>query len=386
MSNNAPILTALCFGVVLCACGQPPEPLAAHDVAHGDVIAMEPASELAEVMDVLANEQGIWALATAPPFIHQWTKEGDLVRAWGGRGGAPDELIDPRALLQADSSGVWVLDSGLSLIIKMAPGGGRLRTIDLAAMDIRPSALIEVGRFGVGPSRKWVHRIDDGRWMVAITDQAVGTQIGAQFWNTTLVQIGNGNGAEPIVLKSYLGNRTDKFGTVSGYIPVPRWAVCPDQSFAVYDPVSNHILRANSSGARVDTVPLPPEQEMEITPERFAVVMAEHFRGEVAEEGVLPAVRLMWPVLSMEMANVFPEYISMHCDANSAVWIQVFDTSAPYGQGPEWLRYAGNTADRVRFPSEFTVKRIEGGLAVGLLENAFGEQQVAIYRLTEMEW
>lgn len=93
MSNNPAILSALCLGVVLCACGQPPDHVATHVVARSDVIAMEPASDLAEVMDVLANEQGVWALATAPPFIHQWTKEGDLVRAWGGRGGAPDELL-----------------------------------------------------------------------------------------------------------------------------------------------------------------------------------------------------------------------------------------------------------------------------------------------------
>lgn len=377
--------------VAACSSDTAPQPstAAAPDAGRDPSIAeIGTSEEIGHIMDIAEADDGtIWVLNETAPFFVALSPDGEVLRAWGRQGGGPSEFRNPSTLISG-STGVWVYDRGHHTIMRVDGPEDPVESIMIPRDSIRAGRIASMDQAGTGGDRGWVRSTDSG-FLVAV--QGPGETSMGRLWTANIVHLDrDGSTRRVFALGDRLGDAASRFGKADlEFMPYPVWAVCPDRTAAVYDPISNTVVRINSDDTDGARVQLPPERRLELTLDRV-FRMAYSFIRDQAPAGLRPDSALVyaqleseWKDVAGEVAPVFPEYADLQCTGDNTLWIQLFDPDrGSMGQGPAWLRIdSAGTISQIEFPEEFEPFRFQADDVLGVVRDDLDIESVARMRL-----
>ena len=343
----------------------------------------------------LADDGTVWVLDSAAPFFVGFDQDGEVVSSMGSQGEGPQEFQAPVALVRPRSTdpeveGIWTYDRMRHAMTRIVGGEPHAVTepegtvVPFDQNEVAPLTLLS-DEGGIPQPVEWVRELGDG---VLVAQGPDTLPDGLRWWRADLVTLSLTDGAihRHWNMEEHLADPADHHPEADVFLPVPLWATCPDGGAWMYDPADNAVRAlpdpAGAADAERRHVALPPERRAVLTADRLFAMLAPRMMEE-APAGQRPTdeeLRLMFegevvPMLD-EFAEVFPEYYTMRCSADGALWLQEFDVEEGHGgAGWTWLRVldpaTGGSADdpeleRVRFPEGFTPMRFTEDRAWGI--------------------
>jgi hypothetical protein len=381
---------ALLWLPVLAACGDRAgsASLSEHEVVPPEAIrVLGTTDDFSRIRDLARALDGtVWVLDNAPPFFTAFGPEGEVVAAFGERGEGPGEYQNPVALAVLPSGSaagsVWVYDRGRHAMLRIDEGPeGAQRAVPFPREEVAPGRLLSVDDGGLGASRVWLRGVDEGFLVARGPDDGFG--MARSLWGAELVALSPEDGAVSAIVApaEHLGDPEARYPGAMILLPFPLWDRCSDGRVVLYDPATNRLVRLERNGSTGPSVALPPERGERLTGDRLFRIMVPRITQEVPAHERPPDAELRrsfdaeFGEARALFADVFPEYVALHCAEDGGVWLQPFDAEeGALGHGPEWWRVEGWDAGggdarigRVRLPAAFTPFRFEEGGAWGVV-------------------
>lgn len=114
-----------CLAVAACA-GDSSRQVQDDVVLLEDVRILGTAESLATVLDVQPGPgDTVWVLNNVEPYFVAFSPEGEVVRAWGKRGGGPGEVQIPYGLVRGPDGDVWMFDDRRLGLTRISPPEGQ---------------------------------------------------------------------------------------------------------------------------------------------------------------------------------------------------------------------------------------------------------------------
>lgn len=352
---------------------------AIHVVATPDVVS--------RVVDVQPTADGrVWILNATEPFFVVLGPDGRVERQFGERGGGPEEFGGPLALVRGtEPSAVWTFDLRRNGLIRIS-GTGR-RALPLSRDSIPISSLISFKGAGVNPAPPWVESSGEGfllaRARVSRPESAL------HLWNADILLVRE-DGPQVAIdlyapLADFLGDPTSGYGDATVLLPYPLWTVCADGTIGLYDPLANALRRLDREGDVLDSVGLPEERRVQMTPD---LVFGMFYR-QLAEDA--PSTRIpdeaemrrlteeQNRLFVSSSTETFPEYSDLRCTPHGTFWLRLFDAgTGRLGWGPDWVRVAPDGSRAlVALPDTFRAFRFEADRIWGTVRDALGVASIA---------
>ncbi len=368
----------------------PPLPIV---VAANEIQVLGTSESVTSIVDLMPlDDDSVWILNNADPFLVHLSADGEVVEVQDRRGEGPGELSWPSTLVRDDARGrVWVLDSAYR-DLRLVDGGEDLtESIDLAAGAEEPVHL---------SSYEWLWMNNGGRiWMRVLDGDVVYARPSFSspwiysLWATSVVRVEPQGPAETLVSTfETVGSPETRFPGATRFLPYPLWTVCADGALALYDPNAHVLRRFSPRGDATDVVDLPAERAIPVTTDRiFSAVYPQVLRNRVFtnrpdEDEFYRLVERDYEDRADEFAAVFPEFAHIDCDEAGSIWLQRFDpTSGQMGRGSEWLRISSEGVGRtVEFPDSFRPMRFYGDRVWGISRDEFEVDHAAWTELPEL--
>jgi hypothetical protein len=353
------------------------------------LVIFEPIDLLGGVADLLPGADGsVWVLNTSEPFVLEFDSAGVLRAAWGRRGGGPGELQRPVSLIgRPGGAEAWLFDQGRHALIPLGgqeEGGVEEGVVRLPRDSLPWSRLVSFDDLAMAGARPWIRPWEGG---FLLARSRPGFELGLGVWSAQILHLDPRTPVLPVVAdpEMVLGDPSRRFPGLLYIIPIPLWDVCPDGSFALYDPLRNEVGRIPGGAGAWAPTPLPPERRLEITPERLLALV---YRDALSETPNLTRADSMalrarfetdYRELGPQISPVFPEYVDLQCDDRDVVWLQRFDLEGwELGRGPTWLRIQFDaTPIEVRLPGGLRRVRFAEGRAWGIILGAMDVPSMA---------
>lgn len=347
-------------------------------------------------LDVL-TDGSVWVLNSAEPFLIGFDADGDLISAYGARGGGPDEFDAPAGFVTGPRrASTWVLDARRNVLVEVPrPASGRSE-IALDRDSLPPGSL----QPGMGMMSPLVRsaRMDDG----FVTARSFGTLRAGiySFWNAIwgadLVAVDERGGHPRTILSlsAVLGDPTAYLEQTNGFPPVPLWfrlwTTCPDGTVRVHDRMQNTIRAFSGAGTELASTSLPEPAFDEVTDRQFARAVFALSAAEVAgrvggrlspEDSTRVMNQMMQSVEGTpeRLARFLPRYVDLRCAEDGALWVQPIDLERSNLEGGRhWIRIGPDGATRdVLFPDRFQPYRFDAEAALGVLKDDLDVATVA---------
>ena len=349
--------------------------------------------QLTDIRDVIPMPDGtVWVLNTTEPLFMHFAADGSVLRATGRPGAGPEEFNYPELFFHHPTANeLWVYDrSNRNLLVRIAPpdSGTPRREIRLPSDSI-PSQRLLYPHFASNVSRMWGATSRNAFLFAREVDpSAIEVQ---KLWRSDIVAISpDGSFKIALPIAKLLGDPLAAYDSAAILMPYPLWDYCEhDDSFLLYDPIRNSVrhFAASGGGSVLDSLALPPEKLVTVTPDtvfrmlvlRRAVNMANMpdtaaMRAEFVEE---------WREVGGMFWKFFPEYAGLHCMPDNSALVQPFDIDSPnYGLGRTWLHLSkdGRTQSFV-LPESFTPIRFTTDRIWGVKRDDSGVASAAWVRL-----
>lgn len=383
-------LLQLCVSVAIAAavigvsaCLEAPSTDGASTTAASGVEVVGTSEMIGRIADVIEGEDGtIWVLNSTAPYFIAMSPDGTVLRSWGRSGGGPDEFRGPSTLLEDPATGqIYAYDSGHHALMRVDGPEDPVETLMLPRDSIPTGRVVSSENLGA-MGRAWIVGTTDG-YLVGVQQSAADL---TGMWGARIVELSRDGEVHPaFAISDRLGDPATRYGsTATEFLPYPLFARCPDASIALYDPLSNGIIRLSPDDAVMDTIPLPPERSLEVTFDRV-FRMAYGFMKEQMPGGQAPdsasmynLLQSQWGQMENEAAGVFPEYADLQCP-DGTFWMQVFDPDAgQMGRSPNWMHVsADGMTSNYRFPDRFRPLRFESSRILGVSFGEFDIESVA---------
>ena len=187
-----------------------------------------------------------------------------------------------------------------------------------------------------------------------------------------------------MALGDHMSGPAPEFENATLFVPNPLWAICPDATLALYDPLQNSIRRLTLDGSETQAaVTLPEERRVEVTADRvfglmYPLLVVMIPADERPDSAILRAgFEADFDEARAEMSTVFPQYADVQCTTGGTIWLQPFDADGPMGRGSSWLRISGEETRRVRLPDNFTPFRFTADRAYGVVLGEYDIPSIA---------
>jgi hypothetical protein len=351
--------------------------------AADEVVLIGTSETIGHIVDVAEGDDGtVWILNDTEPWFLAMSPDGEVSRSWGRRGGGPNEFRNPTTLMRDAASGhIFAYDAGHHALMRVDGPEDPVETIRMPRDSIPTGRITSAENLGAG-GRSWIEPTQNG--------YLVGVRLGDSdltgMWGARIVELSRDASVRPaFAIADRLGDPASRYGgAATEFLPFPLYARCPDGSVALYNPLDNAIVRLSPGDEVIDTIPLPPERNLEVTFDRVFRMAYGFFRAQ-APGGQTPDSATMyamlqneWAQVENEAAGVFPEYADLHCPDGS-LWIQLFDPDhGQMGRGPVWTRVAANgTTSAFRFPDSFRPLRFREDRVLGISVGEFDIESVA---------
>ncbi|TVP58691.1 MAG: hypothetical protein EA351_03135 [Gemmatimonadales bacterium] len=399
-------LAALTAVMVVAACGDSGSESSADSPAEAVEIGAEAlqilgtSESLTLVRDLEIDADGtVWVLDDAAPFFVGFGPDGTVVGPLGQSGGGPQEFRNPVTLVRPGgqgADGIWTYDRARHAMVRVTGGGLESaaavgsEAVGLPNETVTPQMLLSRDAGMPGPLA-WV---DGGGGSVFVMYPPNDLPNGLAFWRSRIAELSLAEGslAERWDLSELLEDPAAQYPGATDWLPVPLLAVCPDGQGWMYDP-SSHTVRAlagegTPNVAETRAFDLPPARRMPFTADRMFEVMLPRIIEEVPSDQRPPDDELREFFLVQmadvfeEFAEVFPEYHSLRCGADTALWLQNFEwDSGSGGQGWSWVRIPLDDEvglpQVIRFPDGFVAMRFTADRAWGIVRDEFDVPSVA---------
>ncbi len=352
------------------------------------------------VRDLEVSAEGtVWVLDDAAPFFVGFGSDGTIVGPLGQSGGGPQEFRNPVTLVRPGgqgADGIWTYDRGRHAMVRVTGGGlepaaaAGSEAVGVPNETVPPQTLLSREAGMPGP----VAWVDGGAGSVFVTYPVNGAPVGFGFWRSRVgeLSIADGSLAERWDLSEMLEDPAAQYPGATEWLPVPLLAVCPDGQGWMYDP-STHTVRALPGEEQSDltglrSFDLPTARRTPFTAGRMIDVLLPRIIEEVPSDQRPPDDELRDFFLAQmgdvfeDFAEVFPEYYTLRCGANTALWLQNFELDEGLGgEGWRWVRIPlddeAGPPQVVRFPDGFRAMRFTAERAWGIVRDEFDVPSVA---------
>lgn len=380
----------LLASVAACDEAQPGGGSAAQPIVIADsaVHVVGTSASIATVDDLtVVGDSIIWVMNSVEPFFVALSTAGESVRAFGVRGGGPEEFGAPAGFVVNDLDGeAWIFDRQRNALIEVSRPDSIRGRLPLPGESLEPGRVtpgmdllgrvVRTGRLGneiVLPRRSAQGESNVfGYWLSGWTADLVAWDVESESTRTV------------VALGDVLGDPRAHFDLSGTYLPVPLWyrlwSVCGNAEIRVFDRMRNQVRGFASDGTEIEAVALPPTRYTEITPEEF--IRATFYVGVIEAMSdvtgrtdvspqdsarILQGLRSRLDAPPAQLANLLPRYTDFRCDWNGTLWLRPLDLDFGILEGgPVWIRIsADGTHQRMRFPDRFdpyrfSVQRVWG--------------------------
>jgi len=339
--------------------------------------------ELWGIVDLLERGGVIWALTSAPPFVHG-LQRGEEVVTFGLLGEGPDELRSARALLdRGDAGEITMWDPATRLYRTFTTTGSLVSTRDAGSMS---AVLGNIGLVTFGDAL----RIATTPKGIVRVEYRGAVSSGGDLWTGQLARFSDEGGVEHLVDFMDLRGASHEDRRARGILaPVPLWDVCPDGRIALLDPIASYLYLFGLSWAQRDSVYVPWEVERLSRSDRLGY-LASQLKAELQGQDVSDSeIEAMLGAAEQGTRNQFatsaPLGVDIKCSAGR-VWIQEFDSGAhPLGIGGRWrtIALAGEVPvySQVILPAGFRPYRISDSRMLGVVTDSLDLHRVASIHL-----
>ena len=333
-------------------------------------------SLLYDIVSVLPDESGVWALSAQAPYLYRFDSGGRLRDSFGTRGRGPGELSFPSGLLQHPASAMLeVWDPGSHAIHRFSRDGAHQQTVGISFSGAAVRSDMREISYGVANK---VRRFGSGYVLQVEPGGATQTR---DFSHSLLVLIDSA-GTPGDTLVDFRGPAEGAFReTAYALVSIPLWEVCGRDRLVVFSPVARRLVWFETSGHRMDsvTVDLPSRR---LTSEDILFHMRHVLRGELRGQDVdSRTLEQLASRIVRDKREFFPEKtppaVDLVCDDRGRPWLNLFSTrDDPIGFSPEW-QVVDRRPRRIRFPLGFHVYQLGAARAYGTVRDADGVERVA---------
>ena len=378
------IIAALLLGA--CQPGEVPDGRADRVVLTSNDVHVVPTPDvLARIVDVVPGGDGsIWVLNSVEPFFVVLGPDGQADRAFGRRGGGPDEFDDPITLVHGSSGQVWTFDNLRRAIRPLSDD----QALDRSVPPNLQLVSFENAGMGMVATAPWVES-QGTDFLIAGRRAAAPPTGGLGIWHADLYRVGMDSAGvsleRSVPVPDLLSDPEGRYPGATILVPYPLWTVCGDGSLGLYDPVANTIRRFMSDGSEQPSIDLPEARNESATFDRVFGMVYRLF-SDLRPGGQAPDSLQMRSVLQQQFdqaegafADVFPEYADLRCTEDGTLWLQPFTvTNGRFARSSEWMRIGRNgSRSHVSLPEAFTVHSIEDDRIWGAVVDSLGVPTVA---------
>lgn len=169
-------------------------------------------------------------------------------------------------------------------------------------------------------------------------------------------------------------------------VAVPLWAGCDDSTVAVFFPTTRRLLWHSLHGQLRNEVAVASIPRRPLTDGDVEAYLLERARSELGpgtrDPATVPEVQRLIRAAIAQRDELFPAErpaaVRMLCDAQRAVWLQMFGSDGALGYGPEWLVvHPDGQEQRVRVPEGYQPLLVARTRLYGVVVDSLGVQRPA---------
>jgi hypothetical protein len=336
---------------------------------------------------IVDGKGGIWILNEVEPYFVNLAADGTVLVEWGRQGGGPTEFRNPSALARGTAPGdVWVFDRARLRLLLVSSGPEGLRELAVAR-DSLPWTPLSFDDMGIGGTRSWLARVDEGFLMAGTRLPPTTAPQPLAHWTAELFRIDDADATVSVhaSILSMVGEPAAAGIPVRILMPNPLWATCDDGGLAIYDPAHQEIRRLSTGQTPELRVSVPSGAPIRVTLDRIfgAIWIEARERKRPEHRRDSASMHRAFIEESQEikdhLATNFPEFMGLHCTGRDTFWLQRFALSTGrMGRGPHWLRVRGNgDLLEVQLPAQFRPFRFSHGRVWGIVHDEWNVPHIA---------